>query len=142
MAARVREVVWAQSARDALDAVIEYIAQDSPQAAVQVLDDALRVGASLAMFAERGGLAAMRRDPIVEEVRRHREAIAREHGNDLDAIVAAFQREEATSGVTTVSLPPKRVVTPATRRKTAKKRRPNKRMEPTRSGSRKRAAHS
>ena len=84
----------------------------------------------------------MRRDPIVEEVRRHREAIAREHGKDLDAIVAAFQREEATSGVTTVSLPPKRVVKPATRRKTAKKRRPNKRMEPTRAGSRKRAAHS
>ena len=33
-----------------------------------------------------------RRDPIVEEVRKHREAIAREHGNDLDAIIAAFQR--------------------------------------------------
>ena len=30
-----------------------------------------------------------RRDPIVEEVRKHREAIAREHGNDLEAIVAA-----------------------------------------------------
>ena len=36
----------------------------------------------------------MRRDPIVEEVRRNREAIAREHGNDLGAIVAAFQRED------------------------------------------------
>ena len=84
----------------------------------------------------------MRRDPIVEEVRRNREAIAREHGNDLDAIVAAFQREEATSAVTTVSLPPKRLAKPATRRKSDKKRRPNKRMEPTRAGSRKRAAHS
>lgn len=84
----------------------------------------------------------MSRDPIVEEVRRHREAIAREHGNDVDAIVAAFQREEATSGVTTVSFPPKRFVKPATRRKLAKIRRPNKRMEPTRSASRKRAAHS
>jgi hypothetical protein len=74
----------------------------------------------------------MRRDPIVEEVRRHREAIAREHGNDVDAIVAAFQREDATSGVTTVSLPPKRFVKPATHRKLAKTRRPNPRMEPTR----------
>jgi len=52
----------------------------------------------------------MRRDPIVEEVRRNREAIAREHGNDVDAIVAAFQREEVTSGVTTVSFPPSRVL--------------------------------
>ena len=84
----------------------------------------------------------MRRDPIVEEVRKNREAIAREHGNDVDAIVAAFQREEATSQVTTVSFPPKRVVKPATRRKSGKTGRPNKRMEPTRSGSHKRAAHS
>jgi hypothetical protein len=84
----------------------------------------------------------MRRDPIVEEVRRNREAIAREHGNDVDAIVAAFQREDATSGVTTVSFPPKRLVKPTSRRKRNKIRRPNKRMEPTRSGSKKRAAHS
>ena len=82
----------------------------------------------------------MRRDPIVEEVRRNREAIAREHGNDMDAIVAAFQRAEAASGGTTVSFPPKRLVKPATHQK-LKVRRP-KRMEPTRSGSRKRAAHS
>lgn len=81
----------------------------------------------------------MRRDPIVEEVRKIREAIAREHGNDLDAIIAAFQREEATSGVTTVSLPSKRFVKPEMQRKPGKTRRP-KRMEPTRTGSRKRAA--
>ena len=84
----------------------------------------------------------MGRDPIVEEVRRNREAIAREHGNDMDAIIAAFQREDATSGVTTVSFPPKRLVKRATRRKPGKTQRPNNRMEPTRSGSRKRAAHS
>ena len=52
----------------------------------------------------------VRRDPIVEEVHRNRAAIAREHGNDLDAIVAAFQREEATSEVPAVSFPPKRFV--------------------------------
>lgn len=84
----------------------------------------------------------MRRDPIVEEVRKNRAAIAREYGNDVDAIVAALQREEATSGVTTVSFPAKRLVKPATRPKDGKTRRPNKRMEPARSGSRKRAAHS
>ncbi|MBI3046933.1 MAG: hypothetical protein HYY76_01355 [Acidobacteria bacterium] len=73
----------------------------------------------------------MRRDPIVEEVRKHRQAIAREHGNDLDAIVAAFQREDATSGVTTVSFPPKRFVKPATRRKPSTTRRPNRALQPT-----------
>jgi hypothetical protein len=84
----------------------------------------------------------MGRDLIVEEVRRNREALAREHGNDVDAIILAFQREDATSGVTTVSLPAKRLAKRATRRKPGKTRRPNNRMEPTRSGSRKRAAHS
>jgi hypothetical protein len=49
-----------------------------------------------------------RRDPIVEEVRKNREAIAREHGNDVDAIVAAFKREEAAGAVATVSFPPRR----------------------------------
>jgi hypothetical protein len=83
----------------------------------------------------------MRRDPIVEEVRRNREAIAREHGNDLDAIVAAFEREDAGSDTPTVSFPPKRVLKPA-KRKSTKIRRPNKRVEPTRSSSRKRAAPS
>ena len=68
MAARVREVIWAESARDALDAVIGYIAQDSPQAAVQVLDEALRVGASLATFAERGRVVPELNDPAIREV--------------------------------------------------------------------------
>lgn len=83
----------------------------------------------------------MRRDPIVEEVRKNREAIAREHGNDLEAIVAAFQQEDAAGDTPTVSLPPKRILKPA-KRKPSKIRRPNKRMEPTYSASRKRAAHS
>jgi hypothetical protein len=66
-----------------------------------------------------------RRDLIVEEVRRNRAAIAREHGNDLDAIVAAFQREEATGEVPTVSFPPKRYAKRTLRQEQGKTRRPN-----------------
>ena len=36
----------------------------------------------------------MSRDPIVDEVRAIRAAIAKEHGNDLKAIVAALSRKE------------------------------------------------
>ena len=68
MAARVREVIWAESARDALDAVVEYIAQDSQEAAVQVLDEALRAGASLATFADRGRIVPELNDPSIREV--------------------------------------------------------------------------
>ena len=73
-----------------------------------------------------------RRDPIVDEVRKHRAAIAREHGNDLDAIIMAFRREDACDrGRTTVSFPSKRVAKQHHRPKATKTRRPNKAMEPT-----------
>ena len=49
----------------------------------------------------------MRRDPIVDEVRAIREAIAEEHGNDLKAIVAHFQRQDAASAIKGVSFPTK-----------------------------------
>jgi hypothetical protein len=72
-----------------------------------------------------------RRDPIVEEVRKHREAIAREHGNDLEAIVAALERDDSLGDAPTVSFPPKRITKRTARRSARKTRRPNKRMEPT-----------
>ncbi|WP_437571028.1 hypothetical protein [Sorangium sp. So ce542] len=37
-------------------------------------------------------------DPIVEEVRAIRDAIAQEHGDDVDAIFEAFRRMEEASG--------------------------------------------
>jgi hypothetical protein len=72
-----------------------------------------------------------RRDPIVEEVRKHREAIAQEHGNRIDAILAAFRREEATWPAGTISRPPKRVGTRTSPSKGRTTRRPNKRLQPT-----------
>ena len=72
-----------------------------------------------------------RRDPIVEEVRKHREAIAREHGNDLDAIIAAFQRQDATGDRATVSFPPKQLVDRRPKSKPSKSRRPNTALQPT-----------
>lgn len=72
-----------------------------------------------------------RRDPIVEEVRKHREAFAREHGNDLEAIVAALDGEESAEDTATVSFPPKRVAKRAAHRTPRKTRRPNKALEPT-----------
>ncbi|MEX1130293.1 MAG: type II toxin-antitoxin system RelE/ParE family toxin [Vicinamibacterales bacterium] len=67
MAARVREVIWAESARDALDAVITYIAQDSQQAAVHVLEAALEAAASLSTLSERGRVVPETNDPAVRE---------------------------------------------------------------------------
>lgn len=46
----------------------------------------------------------MSRDPIVDEVRAIRAAIAKEHGNDLKAIVVALKRKEGADGRRVVSL--------------------------------------
>ena len=71
-----------------------------------------------------------RRDPIVEEVRKHRAAIAREHGNRLDAIFAAFRREEADWPAGAVSRPAKELAKPAPTPTSQRTRRP-KRMHRT-----------
>ena len=89
MAARVRDVIWAESARDALDAVIGYIAQDSQQAAVQVLDEALRAGASLATFAERGRVVPELNDPSIREVFVYKYRLQYEVG-EARVLVVAF----------------------------------------------------
>jgi len=46
----------------------------------------------------------MSRDPIVDEVRAVRAAIAAEHGNDLKRIIAAFRRKEGADGRRVVDL--------------------------------------
>ena len=57
----------------------------------------------------------MPHDPIVAEVRAHRAAIAREHGNDLKAIIAALRRKQGADG--------RRVVSFATTREVSKPKR-------------------
>jgi len=60
----------------------------------------------------------MSRDPIIDEVRAHRTAIAQEHGNDLKAIIAALKRKQGADGRRVVSFVAKREPTKQTRRKT------------------------
>ena len=68
MVARTRQVVWTESAYQALDEVIAYIAQDSVDRATQVLVDALDAGASLATFAERGRIVREIGEPTLREL--------------------------------------------------------------------------
>jgi hypothetical protein len=50
----------------------------------------------------------MNRDPIIDEVRAIRDAIAREHNYDLDSIFRMLRARETTSGRSHVTLPPRR----------------------------------
>ena len=61
----------------------------------------------------------MWRDPIVEEVRAHRAAIAKEHGNNLKAIIYALRRKQGADGRRVVSFAAKAGPTKPARRKTA-----------------------
>ncbi len=51
----------------------------------------------------------MSRDPIIDEVRAIRDAIAKEHNYDLDSICRMLQTREVTSGRSHVTLPPRRL---------------------------------
>lgn len=68
MASRTRAVVWTPLARNGLDEVLEYIADDSPEAAQEVLDSVLAVAKSLAIFSERGRVVPELREPTFREV--------------------------------------------------------------------------
>ncbi len=60
----------------------------------------------------------MSRDPIVDEVRAHRTAIAQEHGNDFKAIIDALRRKQGADGRRVVSFVAKAESTRPARRKT------------------------
>jgi len=51
----------------------------------------------------------MSRDPIIDEVRAIRDAIAREHDYDLDSIFRMLRTREMTSGRPHVTLAPRRM---------------------------------
>jgi hypothetical protein len=53
-------------------------------------------------------------DPIVDEVRKARDELARRFNYDLDALCADLQQKQAQSGRKVVSFPPKRPTPVAT----------------------------
>jgi plasmid stabilization system protein ParE len=55
-------------ARRALDEAVAYVAQDSPAAAVRLLEQALEAGASLRTLAERGRVVPEMSDPGIREL--------------------------------------------------------------------------
>jgi plasmid stabilization system protein ParE len=65
---RPHRVIWTESARRALDEVIAYIAQDSPDGANRVLTKALDVAGSLSTLAERGRVVPEIANPALREL--------------------------------------------------------------------------
>ena len=68
MAARRRRVVWTVSARTALEEILAYIVEDSPEGARQILHATLDLAASLETLSERGRVVPELNDPSVREV--------------------------------------------------------------------------
>ena len=52
MATHRREVIWTQRARDALDEAAAYVAEDSPEATVNLVERALDAAESLSTFSQ------------------------------------------------------------------------------------------
>jgi toxin ParE1/3/4 len=68
MAARFRPVIWADGASASLDEVVEYIAQDSPQAATDFLERALSIADGLSTLSERGRIVPEVGDATIREL--------------------------------------------------------------------------
>ena len=68
MAPGDRRVVWSESAESALDDAIAFIAEESPNAARDVLDRVLRTAASLATLSGRGGRVSEADDPATRQL--------------------------------------------------------------------------
>lgn len=74
MADRRRRVIWTEQAQSALDDILGYIAQESPQAARAILEEALGTADGLATLSERGRIVPELNEPSIREVfvRRYR----------------------------------------------------------------------
>ncbi len=68
MAAGRRRVAWTESARSELDEAVAFVAEDSPQAALELLERILRGADSLSSPSERGRVVPERGDPAVREI--------------------------------------------------------------------------
>ena len=68
MATQRREVIWTLRARDALDEAATHIAQDSTEAAVDLVERALDAAESLDTLSERGHIVPQLEIPTVREV--------------------------------------------------------------------------
>jgi plasmid stabilization system protein ParE len=88
VAARAREVVWAESGRLALDAVLADIFTDSPDGAGRVLVRALDVARSLATLSDRGRVVPEVGDVTLRELFVYRYRLLYRVRDELVVIVA------------------------------------------------------
>jgi plasmid stabilization system protein ParE len=68
MADRRRRVAWTDEAHLALDEILDYIAQESPQNACTLLERAIKASAELGTMAERGRVVPEQDDPDTREI--------------------------------------------------------------------------
>ena len=68
MGSRYRRVDWTAGASRELHAVINFVADESPEAAIRLLDDILGSADSLRSMPDRGRIVPERDDPTVREL--------------------------------------------------------------------------
>ena len=68
MAGRSRRVVWTEAARDGVHSALEYISEDSPDAAGHFLEVVLETAQSLNFLSERGRIVPEFQRPDIREI--------------------------------------------------------------------------
>ncbi len=68
MAEERREVIWTTSARNELDDIVTYIANDAPLSALALLEEVLHTADSLTTLSEHGRIVPEFQNPLVREL--------------------------------------------------------------------------
>ena len=67
-----RRVKWTRQAKNALEEAVEYVAQDSPDSAVRIVQEAMELAASLDEMSKRGRIVPELRQENIREVFLHK----------------------------------------------------------------------
>ena len=68
MVDRRRRVNWTENARTALSEALDYIAQESPEGAIAVMEQALSAARGLSVLSKRGRVVPELSDPTIREI--------------------------------------------------------------------------
>lgn len=95
MVSRRRRVIWTEYARDGLEEVLSFIAQDSPASARNVVEDFIEASSSLSTLSERGRVVLELQDPAIRELLVHSYRLIYEvRGEDVRILALVHQARD------------------------------------------------
>ena len=100
-------MIWTEYARDGLEEVLSYIAQDSPASARNLAEDFIEATSSLSILTERGRVVPELQDPRIRELLVHSYRVMYEvRGEDVRILALVHQARDFARFARDVRPPP------------------------------------